>query len=241
MSKIDNDASLEEAACSSQLGQSTQNLEKFKFKFRFGPTLCAVGIALILVLGLAKWVYKDESLEVNFEPEILPKERVWPKISFKTSPQLYLNLQGPQAKDFEQYVTKALNMHGFQLVATPSEAEGIVQVAIFHLGQADLAKCRLAVNKGYAAKVNLRGTSCLAFLCDLLLVEREIAQERNEQQTNLAIISNRHIKGSVQERFGVVWPKSSLTGLPSILALKSADELTKIVMERFGRKTRPKE
>lgn len=231
------DVARDNPACLSHSDQGTQNLENFKPEFRIGPTICGFCVCVILVLGLAKWIYQDEPLRVKVEPLTLSKERAWPKVTLKTEPKLYLNVEGPAVTSFLPYIERALKEHGFKLVSTPSKADGIVQIGIFYLGLADLERCRLAVSKGYAAKVNLQGKNCFAFLCDLLVVEREIAKERNEQQTNLATISNRHIKGSVRERVGVVLPGLALTGLPQALALGCADELTKIVLAKFALKS----
>ncbi|MBQ7739417.1 MAG: hypothetical protein IJT59_07175 [Desulfovibrionaceae bacterium] len=236
--KVEPNGTFDSCPLESHVDQGTQNQAKFKPKFRLGPALCSLCVCLILVFGLAKWIYHDEPILISSEPMVLPKARAWPDFAFQTKPKLYLNIQGPYAKSFEPYVSKTLAGHGFQLVETPAQAEGIVQIAIFYLGSADVAKCRLAVSQGYAAKVYLRGKSCLALLCDLLVVEREIAQERNERQTNLATISNRHIKGSLRERVGVIVPNTPLTDLPEALALSSAEELTKIVLDRFAAKAK---
>ncbi|MBQ7585411.1 MAG: hypothetical protein IJU40_04080 [Desulfovibrionaceae bacterium] len=226
----------------SSTDESTPSPSRPSFFYKFGWILI---IILIVSVGVSYFVsLKTESKKkpkpltqiAEVPPPlkivILPYERPWKGAFHKSVKQLYLNTQGAESQLLQAFIAKKFEEQGWILVDTPAKAEAIVQIAVIYLGQGDESSLKEAIEAGYGVRTSLTGTSAQILLADLLLVEREIAKERNERQTDLATISNRHIRGSLQERFGVVAYGQTKQRLPEEVAQGAAIEATQIIMHR---------
>ncbi|MBQ9537105.1 MAG: hypothetical protein IJU79_04865 [Desulfovibrionaceae bacterium] len=194
-----------------------------------------VGCCCLIFGCLAYWYTRQDHEVESFCLIHVPDSRPWPKHA--TSPALiYLNVQGPWAATLSQALDLTLERQGFDLVDTPAQAEGIVQVSVIHAGEATETSCRRAVAKGYGVQTVVEGEGLGALIYDLLLVERDIAKERDDKHTQLATISNRHIRGSTRMRLGLMTYGKTIKPLPKEVAQGAAIEMTKIIVGRFAKK-----
>lgn len=130
----------------------------------------------------------------------------------------------------EGLVRQKLASQGHRLTKNPSEAVWIAQVTLPAAGPCNAKALRAAVNSGYDSKCQLgqqdknRANGCVA---DILLVKRNIPEDKRASHKRLRNVSARNALASSQMRLGLVLNgKKSGEHLALALASEIARALT---------------